>query len=57
MRNLFRETITHPALALGSTVLWGVLEFMALQGVRRNTWISNWRAKRAGTAGISRARH
>jgi hypothetical protein len=35
MRDLFRKTISHPALALGSTVLWGLVEFMALQGSRR----------------------
>ena len=35
MRNLFRKTITHPALALGGTVLWGFVEFMALQKSRR----------------------
>jgi hypothetical protein len=35
MRKFFRKTISHPALALGSTVLWGLVEFMALQGSRR----------------------
>ena len=35
MRDIFRKTITHPALALGSTVLWGLVEFMALQKSRR----------------------
>jgi hypothetical protein len=35
MRNFFRKTISHPALALGSTVLWGLIEFMALQSSRR----------------------
>ncbi|WP_422899084.1 hypothetical protein [Propionivibrio sp.] len=35
MRNLFRNTISHPALALGSTLLWGLVEFMALQNSRR----------------------
>jgi len=25
-----RRMITHPALALGSTVLWGVVELLAL---------------------------
>lgn len=35
MRDLFRKTISHPILALGSTVLWGLLEFIALQGSRR----------------------
>jgi hypothetical protein len=35
MRNIFRRTIAHPALALGSTVLWGLVEFMALQKSRR----------------------
>ncbi len=36
MHKLFRKTISHPALALGSTVLWGLLEFIALQRSRRN---------------------
>lgn len=36
MRNFFRKTITHPALALGSTLLWGIVEFIALQGLRRS---------------------
>jgi len=35
MRTLFRNTIYHPALALGSTLLWGMLEFVALQRTRR----------------------
>ena len=35
MRDIFRRAITHPALALGSTVLWGVLELVALQRARR----------------------
>jgi len=34
MRGLIGRTITHPALALGSTVLWGLLEFIALQRSR-----------------------
>ncbi len=35
MRSLIRSTMTHPALALGSTVLWGLVELMAL-------WRSRW---------------
>ena len=35
MLDLFRRTITHPALALGSTLMWGLVEFMALQGSHR----------------------
>lgn len=35
MYDLFRKTFAHPVLALGSTVLWGLLEFIALQGARR----------------------
>jgi len=30
-----RETFLHPALALGSTVLWGILELIALQRSQR----------------------
>ena len=37
MRNLFRRTFSHPVLALGSTLLWGLVEFMALQSARRTT--------------------
>ncbi len=28
---LIRKVLIHPGLALGSTLLWGVLEFIALQ--------------------------
>jgi hypothetical protein len=35
MTNLVRNLITHPALALGSTVLWGMIELLAL-------WRSRW---------------
>ena len=37
MRDLLRRTISYPALALGSTLLWGLLEFMALQSARWTT--------------------
>lgn len=30
MASLIRQTLSHPALALGSTVLWGAIEFVAL---------------------------
>ncbi|WP_428421185.1 hypothetical protein [Methylibium sp.] len=30
MAGLIRQTLTHPALALGSTLLWGAIEFVAL---------------------------
>ncbi len=32
-----RKLICNPALALGSTLLWGILEFIALQRSRRAT--------------------
>lgn len=35
MRNFFRQAISYPVLAVGSTVLWGLIEFIALQGSRR----------------------
>lgn len=35
MNQLLRRTITHPMLAIGSTILWGVVEFIALQRSRR----------------------
>lgn len=34
MRNLIGRTLVNPALSLGSTLLWGVLEFIALQRSR-----------------------
>ncbi|MBK7134973.1 MAG: hypothetical protein IPH73_01665 [Rhodocyclales bacterium] len=34
MRTLIGRTLVHPALSLGSTLLWGVLEFIALQRSR-----------------------
>ena len=34
MRNLIGRTLFHPALSLGSTLLWGILEFIALQRSR-----------------------
>lgn len=35
MRDTFRKIISFPVLVLGSAVLWGIVEFMALQGARR----------------------
>ena len=31
-----RKILTHPVLALGSTVIWGLIEFVALNRMRRN---------------------
>jgi hypothetical protein len=31
MLKIVRRTITHPSLAIGSTLLWGVIELLALQ--------------------------
>ncbi len=31
-----RKLLTHPVLALGSTVIWGLIEFVALNRLRRN---------------------
>lgn len=42
MRDLISRTISHPALALGSTVLWRLLECIALQ-------LSRWDNPRART--------
>jgi hypothetical protein len=36
MRNFISRAISHPALSLGSTILVGVLEFIALQRLRLN---------------------
>ena len=30
MSDFIRKTVTHPMLALGSTLLWGLIEFIAL---------------------------
>ena len=59
MHNPFRRTFTHPALALGGAVLWGLFEFVALLNARRTTKTS---ASRPGpacadSASISRAQH
>lgn len=34
MRNFFRRAVSYPLLSVGSTVLWGLIEFIALQGSR-----------------------
>jgi hypothetical protein len=34
MRGFIGRTVSHPALSLGSTVLWGLLELIALQWSR-----------------------
>jgi hypothetical protein len=31
-----RKILTHPVLALGSTVIWGLIEFVALNRMHRN---------------------
>lgn len=36
MHTLIRKMLTHPALALGSAVIWGVIEFVALNRLRRS---------------------
>ena len=35
MRGALGNVISHPALAIGSTLLWGMIEFVAL-------WRSRW---------------
>lgn len=40
MQSLLRKSITHPALALGSTLLWGLVEFVALC---RSRWAGRMR--------------
>lgn len=37
MRAIINKTIYHPVFALVSTLLWGILEFLALQRSRRTT--------------------
>ncbi|HEX6736065.1 MAG TPA: hypothetical protein VF096_14755 [Azonexus sp.] len=32
---LLRKTLSHPLLALGSTMLWGLIELVALNRYRR----------------------
>jgi hypothetical protein len=34
MTDMLRRTVTHPLLAIGSTLLWGVVELLALQRSR-----------------------
>jgi len=35
MGKFLRNSFSHPVLALGSTMLWGVIEWFALQSSRR----------------------
>ncbi|HSG21926.1 MAG TPA: hypothetical protein VLA64_03110 [Azonexus sp.] len=35
MVNILRKTLAHPALAIGSTVLWGIIELVALSRAGR----------------------
>jgi len=37
MRTFFRKTISRSVLAFGGTLLWGLVEFIALQKSRRST--------------------
>ena len=41
---MMRRFTVHPALALGSTLLWGLIELLALL---RSRWSANGRAGRA----------
>jgi hypothetical protein len=43
MHKLTRRVFAHPVLALGSTVLWGIVEFVALCR-------SRWQHRRAHSA-------
>jgi len=36
MSMTMRKPLTHPVLALGSTVIWGLIELVALNRLRRN---------------------
>ncbi|MDS4015446.1 MAG: hypothetical protein RKP46_14030 [Candidatus Accumulibacter sp.] len=36
MARIFHSLVTHPALALGGTLLYGIIELMALQRACRN---------------------
>lgn len=35
MRKIIRHAISYPAMALGGALLWGIVEFVALQRARR----------------------
>lgn len=35
MKQIIHRTLTHPLLAIGSTLLWGVVELLALNRRRR----------------------
>ena len=41
MADFLRRSIAHPGLALLSTVLWGLVELIALQGARRVTRVKS----------------
>ena len=42
MRDTVRNFISHPALALGSTLLWGMIELVALC---RSRWVARMNHK------------
>ncbi len=35
MNHIIQKAISHPVISLGTAILWGILEFMALQRLRR----------------------
>jgi hypothetical protein len=35
MRSIVHKLLTHPLLALGSTLIWGLVELVALNRLRR----------------------
>ncbi len=35
MHHVVQKALTHPVISLGTAILWGILEFMALQRLRR----------------------
>lgn len=37
MNPIIQKAISHPVISLGTAILWGLLEFMALQRLRRDS--------------------
>ncbi len=53
MLKTIRRSIAHPALAIGSTLLWGVVELVALQRAARTGRIAQRRSSNATTLHIT----
>ena len=53
MLKTIRKSIAHPALAIGSTLIWGVLELVALQRANKMSRATQRRGSRAALLGMT----